>query len=80
MWRKHFQSAWDKYSFAGYIQRWSFNLKLIDELVQKQTNGKIKVFNWGRNREGMLMKKVEFNYYDRKEYYAKRVKLNGMKF
>jgi hypothetical protein len=67
MWRRNFQSAWDQYSFAGYIQRWSFNLRLIDEIVQKQTDGQIKVFSWGSNREGILRKKVTFDYYNNKE-------------
>jgi len=71
MWRKKFQDAWDKYSFAGYIQRWSFNLKLIDEIVQKQTNGDIKIFSWDSNREGMLLKKVTFDYHNNKEDNAK---------
>ena len=68
MWKKSFQAPWNKYSFEGYCQRWPFELQEIDKLVQQKTNGKVKIFSWGSNRSGTLMRKIQFNYRNNDDY------------
>ena len=58
-----FHSGFYPNTFSGYIQRWCFDLERVDDLVQKITDGQVKIFSWDRVRSGSLVTKVEFNHY-----------------